>query len=216
MNESSKPLKQAAEPREEGGFLSRWSRLKTESQQTTKEAKSSLSEQQPLEDVPSSDKKEPQAEVLTDTDMPDLETLNGESDYSGFLSPGVSEELRKLALRKLFNTDHFHIRDGLDDYDEEFTQFEKLGDIITADMRFQMEQEAKAKLKDQLDTDEQAQRPENMMEQDGQSVVIEDDEVEELIEEDDGIEAVTSAQDETNASEQQAEQWSELNNEKLV
>ncbi|MCZ6732230.1 MAG: hypothetical protein O7B27_06725, partial [Gammaproteobacteria bacterium] len=33
------------------------------------------------------------------------------------------------------------IRDGLDDYDEDFTVFEPLGDTITADMRHQMERE---------------------------------------------------------------------------
>ncbi len=35
----------------------------------------------------------------------------------------------------------FNIRDGLDDYDEDFTFFEPLGDTITADMRHQMERE---------------------------------------------------------------------------
>ena len=39
---------------------------------------------------------------LTDADMPPIETLTEDSDYTGFMSPEVSEELRKLALRKLF------------------------------------------------------------------------------------------------------------------
>ena len=63
-----------------------------------------------------------------------------------FFSPKVSEALRKQALRKLFGCSGFNIRDGLDDYDDDFTQFETLGDIITADMRHQMEMESRRRL----------------------------------------------------------------------
>ncbi|MGB0865948.1 MAG: DUF3306 domain-containing protein [Granulosicoccaceae bacterium] len=71
--------------------------------------------------------------VLTDADMPPVSSLNAESDFSGFLSPGVSEELRKLALRKMFSLPSFKARDGLDDYDDDFTVFEPLGDTVTND-----------------------------------------------------------------------------------
>ena len=80
--------------------------------------------------------------VLTDEDMPALESLDEGSDYSGFLSPGVSEELRRRALRKLFMSAVFNVRDGLDDYDEDFTSFEALGDIVTSDMKHMAEVEA--------------------------------------------------------------------------
>ena len=36
----------------------------------------------------------------------------------------------------------FNVRDGLDDYDEDFTSFEALGDIVTSDMKHQAEMEA--------------------------------------------------------------------------
>ena len=39
----------------------------------------------------------------------------------------VSESLRRLALRKLFHGADFNIRDGLDDYDGDYTSFVKLG-----------------------------------------------------------------------------------------
>ena len=81
-------------------------------------------------------------EVLTDADMPSLDSLDEDSDYSGFLSSGVSEELRRRALRKLFSSAVFNIPDGLDDYDDDFTTFAALGDIVTADMRHQQEMEA--------------------------------------------------------------------------
>ena len=82
----------------------------------------------------------------TDADVPPLESLDETSDYSAFLSPEVSEGLRRLALRKLFHAERFNVCDGLDDYAEDFTTFEKLGDLVTADMRFQMEQEARRAL----------------------------------------------------------------------
>lgn len=77
--------------------------------------------------------------TLTDEDMPAIETLDASSDFSGFMAPGVSAKLRKLALKKLFAGAGFNIRDGLDDYDDDFTNFEPLGDIITWDMQQQAE-----------------------------------------------------------------------------
>lgn len=81
--------------------------------------------------------------VLTDADMPDIESLDEDSDFSGFMSTGVSDELRNLALRKLFKAPVFNIRDGLDEYDEDYTYFEKLGDIVTCDMKHQIEMQEK-------------------------------------------------------------------------
>lgn len=79
---------------------------------------------------------------LCDADMPPLDSLTEDSDYRGFLSPRVSESLRRQALRQLFHGPSFNVRDGLDDYDEEYTHFTGLGDIVTADMRHQLAVEA--------------------------------------------------------------------------
>ena len=81
------------------------------------------------------------ANEKTDADMPPIESLDENSDYSQFLSPKVSQTLRSVALRKLFHMAGFNVRDGLDDYDEDFTHFEPLGNTITADMRYRMERE---------------------------------------------------------------------------
>lgn len=77
--------------------------------------------------------------VKGDADMPPLESISESSSVSDFFSPGVSEQLRKMALRKLFQTAKFNIRDGLDDYDDDFRNFAALGDIVTSDMRHQQE-----------------------------------------------------------------------------
>jgi hypothetical protein len=122
------------------GFLQRWSRRKQQ-----------INEGLPLEEDPVVEQalevnpEEIQAPVLTDVDMPPIESLGEHSDYTGFMSPGVSDQLRNLALRKLFGIPVFNIRDGLDDYDDDFTYFAKLGDIITCDMKHMMEVEARKK-----------------------------------------------------------------------
>jgi hypothetical protein len=134
--------------------LSRWSRRKLEVQQQE-------NEQNQLAQLETTDSPgealavavETEVEtpvVLTDADMPAIETLGEDSDFTGFMSRGVSDKLRNLALRKLFNTAEFNIRDGLDEYDEDYTYFEKLGDIVTCDMKHQIELEEQ-KLRDALE-----------------------------------------------------------------
>ncbi|MES9969018.1 MAG: DUF3306 domain-containing protein [Candidatus Thiodiazotropha sp.] len=120
------------------GFYRRWSEKKQASQQVVVEQEAAIDEEQ----------------QPGDEDMPPLESLTEESDYSGFLSPKVSEQLRQLALGKLFHSAAFNVCDGLDDYAEDFTSFEKLGDVMTADLRHRLEQEA---LKKQAEADELAQ-----------------------------------------------------------
>jgi len=79
---------------------------------------------------------------LTDEDMPTVDAIDENTDMSGFFSPKVTEAVKKAALRKFFHSPAFNIVDGLDDYDDDFRNFAALGDIITADMRSQMEREA--------------------------------------------------------------------------
>ena len=139
-------------------FLSRWSRRKQE----VKSGELSEPEQslQTADELPDAQEEAP---PLTDEDMPPIESLTEDSDYSGFMSPGVSEELRQTALRKLFSSAAFNVVDGLDDYDEDFTSFAKLGEIVTADMRFQMEQEARKKMEELMAEDESEEMPDEVV-----------------------------------------------------
>lgn len=73
-----------------------------------------------------------------DAETPSIELLDEDSDYSVFFSPKVREEVRRAALRRLFQMPKFNLRDGLDDYDEDYHLFETLGNVITADMRHQI------------------------------------------------------------------------------
>ena len=136
--------------------LSRWARRKQEAREAreareaptaptapTAVSEMSVADTESMLDVPVTDEISEEPVALTDADMPDIDTLGEDSDFTGFMSPGVSDELRNLALRKLFHAPVFNIRDGLDEYDEDYTSFEKLGDIVTCDMKHQIEVQAR-------------------------------------------------------------------------
>lgn len=83
---------------------------------------------------------------LEDKDMPVIESLNENSDYSVFMSKKVSAALRKQAFKKMFSLPSINVLDRLNDYDEDYTFFEGLGDIIPYHMQQELKAEAKAKL----------------------------------------------------------------------
>ena len=170
-------------------FVSRWSRLKHETRQNSENA---AVDKTPMQTAVSDEEQQAPVKILTDDDMPDIESMTPDSDYTGFLSPGVSEQLRKLALRKLFRSEVFNIRDGLDEYDGDYTHFEKLGDIVTSDMKHQLELEAKRKAEQilqhenpldeedcgselDLDNDDSADRNRIAANQQGTSQLLQDD-----------------------------------------
>ncbi len=135
----------------EGSFFRRWSSRKRRARRGEAEETAGVPQAEDSKTNEADESAEPER-VLTDDDMPPIESLNEDSDYSGFLSPGVSESLRKLALRKMFLSSKYNVTDGLDDYADDFTKFAPLGNIITSDMRHQMEMEAertKQKLEDE-------------------------------------------------------------------
>jgi hypothetical protein len=117
-------------------FLERWSRRKRAQDQAT----NTDQESEAAVAVPAVETA-PAEPVLTDADMPPVESLDSESDFSPFMSPGVSEQLRTRALRKLFHLPAFNITDGLNDYDEDFTRFAGLGDTVTHEMKRMLQRE---------------------------------------------------------------------------
>ncbi len=134
---------------EKEGFASRWSRRKQEVANETAvedlpEAVNTIeSEEELVDEETLAEQRLEKLNSLTDEDMPDVETLNEDSDFSGFMSTGVSEALRKMALQKLFHGKTYNIRDGLDEYDGDYTSFEKLDpSVITCDMKHILEVEA--------------------------------------------------------------------------
>ena len=140
---------------DEGSFLARWSRRKQADQLQQEHppaagAESVSAQAQSLQDS----QQATSLPELTDADMPPVESLDESSDYAAFMSPGISETLRKQALRRLFHLPGLHLPDGLDDYDEDFTRFAKLGDVITHEMKSALERKwAAADGSDQDQTD---------------------------------------------------------------
>lgn len=123
----------------EQGFYARWSRRKRRVRDGVDDDTDAPRVDRGEQAMATGETSSPPEPPLTDADMPPLESLDGDSDFSGFMSPEVSEELRNKALRKLFLSAQFNVVDGLDDYDDDFTVFEALGDVITSDMRHQQE-----------------------------------------------------------------------------
>ncbi len=127
------------------GFLHRWARRKAQATTVGDEAPPQPgSELAPgAGEVPVKAPVEPEARTLTDADMPPLDSLNEDSDYSPFLSPGVSEGLRKQALRKLFRSASFNELCPLEGEYHDCRDYEPLGSIVTHEMRAQLEREAR-------------------------------------------------------------------------
>lgn len=133
----------------EHGVLRRWSKRKARADQEPEAAGAPAPDGEPVTrggaQTPrsgggASDAGPEHAERLkSDEDMPDLDSINDASNVSDFFSPGVSEQLRNQALRRLFRTAKFNAIDPLDDYNENFRNFELLGDMVTSDMRHRME-----------------------------------------------------------------------------
>ena len=136
-------------------FVGRWSRLKAGEPVAPPEAVAPAA----VPDVPVADAIE--APLLTDADMPDVDALDEASDFSGFLSKGVSDGLRRRALDKLFRLPMCGVRDGLNDYDDDYTQLEELGDTVTYQMRQWAEQKAREELARQPAPDELRTTQEN-------------------------------------------------------
>lgn len=134
------------EVNEAEGFVSRWSRRKTEKLAVVEEEKVS-GKTSPSKPLKIDEESGHPSEQATDADMPALDSLGEDSDYSGFMSPEVSEELRTLALRKLFHLPQYNVTDGLNDYDEDYTSFAKLGNVLTHEMRRMRELEEKRTVK---------------------------------------------------------------------
>ena len=118
---------------EAGDFLARWSRRKLEARTGSIDDSAEVLQTEEPQAVPPV--AAPPERELTDADMPPLDSLTADSDFTPFMSPGVSDGLRRLALRKLFSQPAFNITDGLNDYDEDFTQFAGLGNIVTHEMK---------------------------------------------------------------------------------
>ena len=166
---------------DDSGFLNRWSARKRRLSQQTNDTRdthvpdasdihesdidesdideSDIDEQQAAASVELEAKSESgEAPLLTDADMPPVESLTADSDMSAFFNRGVSAVLRKAALRHVFHQPAFNVRDGLNDYDGDYTVFEPLGDTITSDMKWHTARKERERLEAQAREEEKREQ----------------------------------------------------------
>lgn len=133
------------------GFFTRWSRLKrahkqvrrgraapvvTEERDRTEERsvvaalppqrESAVGETSPVSPPPAA----AEGRVIGPADLPSIESLDRDSDFSMFMKEGVPDELRQLALRKLWRLSP-GILDGLDDYDEDYSLVKMVAEKVS-------------------------------------------------------------------------------------
>lgn len=112
------------------GFFSRWSKRKdavregkpveAEPRPSPRPAPAVAAETEEAPPVLRSDREE-----LPAPPPPTLEealALTPESDFTRFVAPGVSPEVKNAALKKLFSDPHFNIMDRLDTYIDDYSQ----------------------------------------------------------------------------------------------
>ncbi len=142
---------------EEPDFFSRWSRRKQ-----------ALGKGEQLEEEPAAESvdtdavaapEEPEVKVdprtgkpydeLTDEDMPEVETLDQDSDVSMFMAKNISPALRMKALARVFHSAKFNKVCLCAEYADDYTNFTPMGDIVPHDLKSAIAREA-TKLRDRL------------------------------------------------------------------
>ena len=138
--------------RSEDSFLARWSRRKHEAEHgrpaeeaeateapVDTDAQAPAADNGDVDDPEASGSAQQTAAADAEADLPHPDTLDRDSDFSVYLTKRVSSAFRRAAMRRLFSAPEFNVRDGLDDYDEDYTQFQSLGNTVTAHMRHHTE-----------------------------------------------------------------------------
>ena len=107
----------------EEGFLRRWARVKATGGDEVAEAapRPAAPVAAPASPPPQSDEPAgaaPQSALTLD----DAARLDSTSDFSAFVSQGVDQDVRRLALKKLFADPHFNVMDRLDMYMDDYNK----------------------------------------------------------------------------------------------
>ncbi|MBT0116015.1 DUF3306 domain-containing protein [Vibrio alginolyticus] len=120
-------------------FLSRWSKRKLEESSQHDEEITPIAETAQSEDsvtALSSDA----LNVNEDSQAPDI-TASVETEKTEEMSVAqllvseASESVKKAALRKMFLSEEFNVRDGLDDYDDDYSNLKSLSQDVAETLR---------------------------------------------------------------------------------
>jgi hypothetical protein len=67
-------------------------------------------------------------------ELPPVESLTFESDFTAFLRPGVDDKVKRAALKQLFRDPRFNVMDGLDTYIDDYTKADPIPPDMLADL----------------------------------------------------------------------------------
>jgi len=122
-----------------GGFLNRWSRLKS-GEQPEPEKKAV---DQTKQELANSEVKQPTADApdtLPSATLDDVEKIDRFApDFSAFMRPDVDPAVQQAAMKKMFSDPHFNVMDGLDIYIDDYSKpdpipLEMLKRMVQSDM----------------------------------------------------------------------------------
>jgi hypothetical protein len=123
-----------------GGFLNRWSRLKSgenlePEKKVVDQSKSGLNSSPELKQE-SADVNEPTPSAT----LEDVEKIDRFApDFSAFMKPDVDPAVQQAAMKKMFSDPHFNVMDGLDIYIDDYSKpdpipLEMLKRMVQSDM----------------------------------------------------------------------------------
>lgn len=113
--------------------LQRWSRKKTETRREPEPPTPPVREPElsPEEQDLAINEALPEHEVLEKYSLPDPDNIELGTDITGFMRKEIPELLRRRALRSLWKSNPvLAVLDGLNDYDEDFTDAASAGNIV--------------------------------------------------------------------------------------
>jgi uncharacterized protein DUF3306 len=107
--------------KDDEGFISRWSRKKTEAKVAPKEPPAPAPASAPLAE-PSNVAPAGTAPAAESKPLPSIESLTHESDFTPFMQAGVDPDVKREALKKLMTDPRHNIMDGLDVYIDDYSK----------------------------------------------------------------------------------------------
>ena len=115
----------------ESDFFNRWSDRKTAERDEQSQEQVEIPEQAAVA-LPSGQEETSDENLPVPDDLPDIKTLDKNSDFSLFMREGTPKKLKRLALRKLFTSDPiFAGLDGLNDYDEDYSMIGMVAEVVS-------------------------------------------------------------------------------------
>jgi hypothetical protein len=102
------------------GFISRWSRRKTEAKSATKVEEAPTTENAAASTPPPVTPAK--AGAQSPEPLPPVESLTPDSDFTAFMKPEVDADTKRKAVKMLFQDPRYNVMDGLDVYIDDYSK----------------------------------------------------------------------------------------------